>query len=132
MKLFKKMKDGGAESSVTGYWLCEFKRLFSVVLLKFEGQSRDAYHEHAFNCVNWLISGQLWETFRQPDGSVKYRWYRPSFKPFIIRRSDFHKVDPGNRTAWVLSFRGPWSNTWKEYLPAENRERTLTHGRIEV
>lgn len=41
MKLFKKMKDGGKESTVTGYWLIECKSLFSIVLLKFEGDSRE-------------------------------------------------------------------------------------------
>jgi hypothetical protein len=140
MKFLKKMKDGGAESSVTGYWLVEIKSLFSIVLLKFEGESRDAYHEHAFNCVNWLIKGQLLESVRAEDrtnykpGEIKaasIRFYKPSWKPFFIGRDRFHKVD-SCKTSWVLSFRGPWSNTWKEYLPAEERYRTLTHGRKEV
>ena len=133
MKFFKKMKDGGAESTVTGYWLVEIKSLFSVVLVKFEGVSREAYHEHAFNCVNWLIKGKLFEQ-RLPttDGGFNYaRWYYPSWRPFTIRRNDFHKVDSCG-TSWVLSFRGPWSKTWREYLPNEKRYRTLTHGRVEV
>lgn len=127
MKLFKKMKDGGAESTVTGYWLCEFKSLFSIVLLHFEGESRNAYHEHAFNCTNWLIKGQLYEMER----TGTHHWRIPSFKPFNIYRSTFHKVDAA-KSAWVLSFRGPWSETWKEYLLSEDRVRTLTNGRIEV
>ena len=127
MKFFKKMKDGGGESTVTGYWLIEMKSLVSIVLLKFEGESRDAYHEHAFNCLNWLISGNLYEM--QLNG--KHRWWTPSLIPFIIRRTDFHKVDSGG-ISWVLSLRGPWVKTWKEYLPEENRERILTNGRIEV
>ena len=132
MKLFKKMKDGGAESTVTGYWLCEFKSLFSIALMKFEGSSRNAYHEHAFNCTNWLIKGTLWETKIDPETKLKrFRWFKPSFKPFKIYRTDFHKVDAG-KCSWVLSFRGPWAKTWREYLPAENRVRTLTHGRVEV
>ena len=142
MKLFKKMKDGGAESTVTGYWLCEFKSLFSIVLLKFEGPSRNAYHQHAFNCINWLLKGRLeeWEyappnkrfTHRVPRLNTRFRrTLFPSWKPFQIKRTDFHKVDAPD-VSWVLSFRGPWAKTWKEYLPDENRERTLTHGRIEV
>ena len=53
------MKDGGPESTVTGYWLIEYKPLFSIVLLKFEGKSRDAFHTHAFNSLSWLISGNF-------------------------------------------------------------------------
>ena len=49
MRLFFKSKDGGPDSSVTGYWLIESKKLFSIVLLKFDGRSREAYHTHAFN-----------------------------------------------------------------------------------
>jgi len=30
---------------------------------------------------------------------------------------------------WVLSFRGPWNKTWKEWLPKEGKEITLTNGR---
>lgn len=131
MKFFKKMKDGGAESTVTGYWLVEIKSLFSIVLLKFEGKSREAYHEHAFNCWNWLISGKLFEIWRVPSGS-RSRVYLPSIIPFFIGRNRFHKVDSMTDTSWVLSFRGPWKSTWKEYLPNEGRERTLTHGRVEV
>jgi hypothetical protein len=138
MKFLRKMKDGGPESSVTGYWLIEIKSLFSIVLLKFEGESRDAYHEHAFNCWNWLIKGLLHEKFRTKNFS-RFRegfsfsyFYTPSWKPFYIAREDFHKVDSMMPTSWVLSFRGPWRNQWKEYLPLEDRERTLTHGRVEI
>lgn len=133
MKLFKKMKDGGAESTVTGYWLIEIKSLFSIVLLKFEGKSRDAYHTHAFNCLNWLLSGKLHEKTVGVDGTQYDYWeYVPSFWPFIIKREDFHKVDSIAPASWVLSFRGPWVKSWEEYLPSEGRFRVLTNGRIEV
>ena len=135
MKLFKKMKDGGAESSVTGYWLCEFKSLFSIVLLRFEGKSRNAYHEHAFNCWNWLLKGKLIERFCPQTKFLTendiYIEYTPKWKPFFIGRESFHKVD-SEGVSWVLSFRGPWTKTWREYLPKEGRYRTLTHGRVEV
>ena len=50
MLLFKKRKDGGLESTVTGYWLIDRKKFFSILLFKFEGKSREAFHTHAFNC----------------------------------------------------------------------------------
>jgi hypothetical protein len=130
MKFFKKMKDGGAESTVTGYWLIEIKCLFSIVLLKFEGRSREAFHTHAFNCWNWLIKGVLKET--KIDGKINYYSSKGSTKFFKIGRDDFHKVDSLMGTSWLLSFRGPWSDTWEEYLPHNERFRILTHGRKEV
>lgn len=131
MKFFKVMKDGGGESTVTGYWLVEIKSLFSIVLLKFEGASREAYHTHAFDCINWLLKGSLIEFKRNhKDLCLITRWL-PSWLPFVIRKEDFHKVNSEN-ISWVLSFRGPWNKTWKEYLPNEGRGRTLTHGRVEL
>jgi hypothetical protein len=124
MKLFKKMKDGGKESTVTGYWLIEAKSLFSICLLKFEGRSREAFHTHAFNAVSWVLKGQLEENFL--DGSV--RVHKPSLKPIFTPRNDFHKVN-SDGTTLALTFRGPWVDRWKEWLPKENRFVTLTHGR---
>lgn len=140
MKFFKKMKDGGAESTVTGYWLIEWKKAFSIVLVKFDGKSREAYHEHAFNCWNWLLKGHLAESITEDPTTQKpgelralrLKLYLPSWKPFFVGRDRFHKVDSLVPVSWVLSFRGPWADTWREYLPYEDRVCTLTHGRIEV
>ena len=125
----KKMKDGGEHSTVTGYWLVEIKSLLSIVLLKFEGKSRAAYHSHAFNCLNWLIHGRLKEK-RITDTGVELIEYIPSFIPFVIKREHFHKVDSDN-TSWVLSIRGPWTNTWYDYDEETDKLSVLTHGRIE-
>jgi hypothetical protein len=125
MKLFYKGKDGGAESSVTGWWLIEWKRLFSVALLKFEGASREAYHDHAFNSISWLLSGMLYEDFRDGKGHP----YLPSIVPIITRRNTFHKVGSMG-TSWVLTFRGPWTETWHENVNGE--DITLSSGRVRV
>jgi hypothetical protein len=142
MKLFAIRKDGGAESTVWGLFLVEIKSLFSVALLCFEDGSRDAYHSHAFDCVSWVLRGRLEEDVIVEGygerGSIHYRAarhvfniYRASLLPVITRRSTMHKVTSGGRT-WVLTFRGPWARTWREYLPREQRFATLTHGRVEV
>lgn len=121
MKLFKKMKDGGPESTVTGYWLIEAKSLFSIALLRFEGKSREAFHNHAFNCFSWVLKGKLTETML--DGRV--REYKASLKPFVTTREDFHKVD-SDGTTFVLTFRGRWSKTWNEFT---DKYITLASGR---
>lgn len=125
MKFFSVGKDGGPESSVTGYWLVEIKWLFSIVVLRFDGPSRDAYHDHAFNSVSWLLRGRLIETML--DGRIND--YLASFWPIVTLRSCNHKVD-SDGVSWVLSFRGPWRSTWKE--TRADGEHVLTHGRIEV
>jgi hypothetical protein len=128
MKLFYKAKDGGPESSVTGYWLIEHKGLFSICLLKFDGASREAFHTHAFDAISWVLSGGLTETLWK--GPI--RRYLPSFKPVITKREVCHKVDSDKGVTWVLTFRGPWTDKWIEHRPLENRMVTLTHGRQEI
>ena len=125
MKLFSYGKDGGPESKVWGFWFIELKSLFSIVLLKFEPGTREAYHTHAFNCFSWVLRGKLEERFKD---SRKKLYHSASVLPFITRRSDFHQVY-SHGTSWVLSFRGPWNNTWEEYFPSSRVRVTLTNGR---
>lgn len=124
MRFFFKRKDGGSQSKVMGFWLIEIKSLFSIVLLRFSAGSREAYHSHAFNGLTWFLSGEVVEYHH--NGTVK-RW-RPSLLPKFTPRSCFHKVY-GVKTTYALSFRGPWHSTWREYIPAEKKLITLTHGR---
>jgi hypothetical protein len=127
MKLFSRAKDGGQESHVTGYFLIEIKPLFSVVLLHFVNGTRDAFHSHAFHAITWILSGEFRE--HMLDGRTKL--YKPSLRPKITARSVFHKVFSYGDT-WALSFRGPWKNTWQEFLPKANKFVTLTHGRKQL
>jgi hypothetical protein len=124
MKLFNLCKDGGHESTVWAYNLIEWKRAFTIVLLRFENGSRDAYHSHAFNAVSWVLSGSLDEIHE--NGWVDIHF--PSWWPVFTSRDTTHKVVSLGRT-WVLSFRGPWAKTWREILPGKTDHTTLTHGR---
>lgn len=124
MKLHFGSKDGGPKSTVTMYGF-ESKRLGSVLLLRFADGSRDAYHTHAFNAVSWVLRGSLFEKILHARcGS----WLYPQARPYWTPRSRFHKV-VSEGTTWVLSFRGTWERTWREYLPAENRYVLLADGR---
>jgi hypothetical protein len=128
MKFFHMAKDGGPKSTVTGYWLIEAKRLFSIALLRFDNGSRDEYHSHAFNCISWVLGkGRLREEHLHGGMEI----HEPSIKPVITRRSTFHRVF-SEGTTWVLTFRGPWSIGWSEYDPSTKRYTTLTNGRVVV
>lgn len=124
MKLRKKMKDGGPLSHSTGYFLVEIKALFTIVLLYFSNGSRDAYHTHAFWAISWVLRGKLVEFTRGKGVKI----YTPSFWPIFTPRSRFHKVVSVGDT-WAISFRGPWVDKWREYLPRSDQFITLTHGR---
>lgn len=126
MKLLSTSKDGGNKSRVWAHWLIELKSLFSVVALRFEDGTREAFHDHAFNCFSWVVKGELNEEFL---GGRK-RVHRASWKPFRTYKRDFHKVSSKGRT-WVLSFRGPWQKTWRE-VDEEGNLIVLTNGRREV
>ena len=128
MKILFKSKDGGLESNVTGYWLVESKKLFSIVLLCFDRGSREAYHNHAFNAISWVLSGRLNERIKYSKGYMDV-CLTPSILPVFTSRERMHKVSGLDRKTWVLSFRGPWLDTWKEFFVSTNKEVTLTHGR---
>ena len=129
MKFFTKMKDGGDDSHVYGYFLAEIKSLFTIVLINFKDGSRDAFHSHAFNSISWLLKGQLIEEVIDKDTGevIKVNVYRPSILPIITKRTTFHKVI-STGSSWLLNFRGPWANSWKE-LTESRKLIKLTHGR---
>lgn len=127
MKLFAEGKDGGLDSNVTGYWLIEWKSLFSIALLKFDRGSREAFHSHAFNSVSWVLAGKLLE-HRVYDAAGSLTQFRPGLKPIITTRNNLHKVIGLADRTWVLTFRGPWKKTWQEKFD-DGAEVTLTHGR---
>ena len=124
MKIFYIGKDGGAESRVWGFWLLEEKSLCSIAFLLFKGNSREAYHNHAFNSISWVIKGRLTETLL--DGTINV--YKPSLKPIFTYRDTFHKVDSTGNTV-VFTLRGAWLRFWREYLPRKEKFVTLTNGR---
>lgn len=129
MKFFKSGKDGGPDSTVTGYWLVEIKRLFSIAVLRFDDGSRYAYHSHAFNSTSWVLSGLLKEKLLgAPYDEIVY-W--PSWRPIRTLRSTFHRVKSEGAT-WVLTFRGPWAKRWREFDPFTNKFSTLENGRVVV
>lgn len=117
-------KDGGPESLVYGFWLFRWKKLFTIALLRFEDGTRDAYHSHAFNCVSWVLKGKLIKDNLDSTQNT----YTAGPRPVVTLRNTFHRVTSVGRT-YVLTFRGPWSNTWSEYLPNTKKHLTLTHGR---
>lgn len=126
MKFLSWGKDGGPKSTVHGFWLVEAKRLFSVALLRFSSGSRDEYHNHAFDSVSWVLRGKVTE--HHLHGGHIDRYY-PSWRPIVTRRSTFHRV-VSSGTTWVLTFRGPWSKTWREFDPLAWKYVTLADGRV--
>jgi hypothetical protein len=118
-------KDGGPESHVYMYGI-ECKRLASALVLRFEDGSREAYHSHAFNAISTVLKGWLSEHF--VGGAVCVHEVGDLV---YTSRACTHMVHSSGRT-WVLSFRGPWRDTWVDIDVATMRSTTLTHGRQEV
>ena len=127
MKLFFKSKDGGEDSNVTGYWLIEWKEVFSIVLLRFDRGSREAFHNHAFNAVSWVLRGRLFEVLKYHHKVVRLP---ASLIPVFTSKSRMHKVHGMADKTWVLSFRGPWDDQWQEHY--NNTTTTLSSGRVVV
>lgn len=121
MKFFKKSYDGGPDSGVTGYWLIEIKPLFSVVLLKFNKGTRDAFHSHAFNAWTLWLKGEVKEHDMWLPPKI---WKAGQFK--YTPRNNMHMVEAFTDT-WALSIRGPWRDFWYEFKNSKFIE--MTHGR---
>jgi hypothetical protein len=130
MRLLSRASDGGKDSGVTGFFVVEIKSLFSVVLLHFRPGSREAYHSHAFNAVTWFIRGRVAEHRINPECPSEFsvREYGASIRPKFTPRENHHKVVSLGH-AWALSFRGPWTSTWREYRAASQEFVTLANGR---
>jgi hypothetical protein len=130
MKFFQSATDGGKDSGVTGLFLVEIKPLFSIVLLRFSKGTREAYHSHAFNAITWFIKGHVHEYRIDPDdpNTFTIKSFGPSLIPKITHRDNHHKVVSLGDTL-ALSFRGPWAQTWREYLPTLRKFVTLSSGR---
>ena len=127
-RLFYKKYDGGIESGVIGYFLIEWKILFSIGLLRFSKGSRENYHSHAFNAITWWLKGKVDEDeYVGPLYRPPYKTFTPSFKPKITKRDKIHKVI-SHKTTWALTLRGPWSDTWYE-VDKDGNKITLTHNR---
>lgn len=124
MRFFFKRKDGGPLSHVTGYWLMEGKRSFSIVLLRFDLGSREVFHNHAFNAFTLFLLGKVEE--HTLSGKVRV-WKSLQFK--YTPRTLAHKVYGITRHTWAVSVRGPWTKVWKEYSP--NKTTVLSQGRVE-
>lgn len=121
MRFFSKAADGGPDSGVTGYFIIEIKSLFSIVVLKFDKGTRDAYHNHAFNAVTLWLSGEILEHHK----SGKTEYFTGGMFKYTPRKT-FHKIEALD-TAWALTIRGPWKSTWNEFR--KTKLVTLTHGR---
>lgn len=130
-------KDGGPESRVW-CWGFEFKRYFSVLLLKFGEGSREAFHTHAFNSVSLVLCGALHEVQMLGSGDptqthcFRHVAHKPSLRLVYTYRDTFHMVEGRAPATWVLTLRGPWVDNWREFIQEGARHIRLTHGRQEL
>lgn len=70
MRVLSYRKDGGPLSKSWGLFIIEIKSAFSVVLLRFENGTREAYHTHAFNATSWVLRGYLVEYIPLEDRHI--------------------------------------------------------------
>jgi len=126
MKFWNKCKDGGPESPVDAYFLCEIKGLFSIALLKFNKGKREEFHTHAFHALTWFLKGDLVE--EEITDRLVYKKYKRSLLPKFTPKSNLHRVK-ANEDSWCFTIRGPWEDTWQEFNLESKIRTTFTHGR---
>ena len=124
MEFLTKMKDGGPESPVEGYFLFEIKYLGSIAILKFNKGCRENFHTHAFNAFTWFLFGDL----EEEDVSGSFYKYTRSLWPKLTKRSKNHRVK-AIEESWCFTIRGPWVKTWTEYNQPGKTTTLFTWGR---
>ena len=124
MRILEKAPDGGPKSPVQAYFLCEFKNLFSIALLRFAEGGREEFHTHAFDALTWFLTGDMME--EKIDGTMTK--YRRSLMPKVTTRDNNHRVK-ATKTSWCLTIRGPWTETWTEDNVETNTKTYFGHGR---
>lgn len=129
MRFMQWAKDGGPESTVDAFFILEIKRLFSIVILKFNDGTREKFHDHAFDALTWFIRGDLEEEY--PLLSKPNKKYKASIIPKYTKKSLLHRVR-SRGVSWCFSIRGPWEDYWSEYDNETKKFTTLTHGRKKV
>ena len=132
MKFLSWGKDGGKDSTVSGFWIVEIKSLFSIVVLKFNEGSRENYHSHAFNAWTWFLKGETIE--KTLSGSLRGRsakLCRPSIIPKFTPKAQIHK-HVAKKNTWAISIRGPWEKSWIEVNTRKKEIILLENGRHEV
>jgi len=118
-------KDGGPLSKVEG-WFLESKRYATLALLRFLPGTREAFHEHAFDCVS-IVLGPGYLIEEMLSGVVKL--HHPG-SIVITKMTDFHKVKSIG-TTYVITLRGPWRRFWRE-IDEKGQVLTLTHNRLVI
>lgn len=121
-RFFYKKPDGGIDSGVTGYFLIEWKILFSIGILHFKKGTREAFHNHAFNALTFWLKGRVTE-LKYPIGRAEFS---AGLKPKFTPRSNCHKII-AHDDVYALTLRGPWVDYWFEVK--NGKYITLTHGR---
>lgn len=119
MRVLNKAKDGGAKSTVDAFFLCEFKRYFSVAFLRFNTGGGEEFHSHAFNAYTWFLFGNMYEETRGDSSPVQYT---RRVIPKLTQRDKIHRVY-AFKTSWCFTVRGPWVETWSEF--SEDGTETL-------
>lgn len=141
IKIFKKQKDGGKDSPVDGYFLIEWKGLFSIALLKFNKGQREAFHTHAFDAYTWFLFGDMEEERlyyykNQIDEKnldivgKEDKKYKFSFIPKFTSKDNLHRVT-AKKTSWCFTLRGRWDKTWIE-VDKVNTEKNEKYSQLRL
>lgn len=121
-------KDGGPYSKVHMYGL-EWKAVGSLLVLRFEPGSREAFHSHAFHAASLVLDGALVEAV-QHFNRFECLTYRSGQLVFTARTRCHMVISVGR--SWVLSLRGPWQDTWIDIDLSTGERHVLGHGRQRV
>lgn len=105
------------EGRVRAFTVIEIKRLFSVIIYKWETVDQVRFHTHAFPAVGFLLAGSYLEQ-RIVDGRVEDNLVSRRFFPRWLPRNYCHAIKRSFGLTLSVVITGRWRRTWWEYFPA--------------
>jgi hypothetical protein len=113
MAFWKRKTIDLGDQSVTELTILEWKRFFSIKLFNFHPTTgdQDRFHNHAFNAVSILLSGDYMEEIIDYGQIVPLK--RSRKRLLFIPKDSYHRITKSNGCRTLL-ITGPWGKEFKE------------------
>ncbi len=129
--IFEKKEVALGEGSVEQTIIFENKKLFSIILYKWNTIDQIRFHTHAFTAFAFLLSGWYWEKVMFKE-TVMTNFVNVPLVPRFLPKNYCHAIENAKPNTRTLVITGPWQKHWYEYFPDTETWVKYTWGRKKI